>query len=62
MMLVIVGIKLEFSGLIWLFDDPPKYSYMLSGLYLLELEREREREVVLLALEWLTLSAIDPKR
>lgn len=61
MMLVIAG-KLEFSGLIWLFDDPPKYSYVLSGLYLLELEREREREVVLLALEWLTLSAIDPKR
>lgn len=58
-MLVIAG-KLEFSGLIWLFDDPPKYSYMLSGLYLPELERERE--VVLLALEWLTLSASDPKR
>lgn len=54
MMLVIAG-KLEFSGLIWLFDDPQNIL-----IYLLELERERE--VVLLALEWLTLSASDPKR
>lgn len=53
-MLVIAG-KLEFSGLIWLFDDAQNIL-----IYLLELERERE--VVLLALEWLTLSASDPKR